>query len=140
MKTLTALFAAILAVGCAHGGGPNAGASATGQAGGDEAALAAALDGRVAGPAQDCVDEVDLGGTRSYGRDVLVFKSVVRDTVYVSRPPGGCAELTSGRALKTRSTTDRLCRGDIITVFDPGSGMEYGSCGLGEFTPYTSTK
>jgi hypothetical protein len=34
----------------------------------------------------------------------------------------------------------QLCRGDIVTVFDPISGVEFGGCSLGEFTPYRATR
>jgi len=136
MKTLSMLFAAILAAACAHSGGPEASARAQAQAAEDEAGLAAVLSGRIAGPTQDCVDQVGLGGNTSYGRGVVVFNGRTDDVVYVNRPVAGCPELGSGRALRTRTTTTRLCRGDIVTVFDPFSGVDLGSCTLGEFTPY----
>jgi hypothetical protein len=136
MKTIILLSVAILVAGCTHGGGPETSAPAQSQAVKDEADLAAALSGRIAGPPQDCVSERDLGGNKSYGRGVIMFSGRTDDVVYVNRPPAGCPELHSGRALKTRTTATQLCRGDIILVFDPVSGMEFGGCSLGEFTPY----
>jgi hypothetical protein len=136
MKTIILLFAAILAAGCTHNGGPQVSARAQAQAAEDEAGLAAALSGRIAGPPQDCVDQGDLGGNKSYGRGVILFSGRTNDVVYVNRPAGGCPDLNLGRALKTRTTMTQLCRGDIVTVFDPISGTEYGGCGLGQFTPY----
>ena len=136
MKTIIMLFAAILAAGCTYNGGAKASARAQAQAAEDEAGLAAALSGRIAGPPQDCVDPRDLGGNKSYGRGVILFSGRTDDVVYVNRPAGGCPGLNFGRALKTLTTTTQLCRGDIVTVFDPISGTEYGGCGLGEFTPY----
>lgn len=56
--------------------------------------------------------------------------------VYVKRPTGGCPGLDFGRALSTRNTSSTLCRGDVVTVFDPISGTQYGGCSLGHFTPY----
>jgi hypothetical protein len=136
MKTIIMLFAAILAAGCTHNGGPEASARARAQAAEDEADLAAALSGRIAGPPQDCVNQGDLGGNKSYGRGVILFSGRTNDVVFVNRPAGSCPDLNFGRALKTLTTTTQLCRGDIVTVFDPISGTEYGGCGLGEFTPY----
>lgn len=136
MKTIIMLSAAILAAGCTYSGGPQGSARAQAQAAEDEAGLAAALSGRIAGPPQDCVDGRDLGGNKSYGRGVILFSGRTDDVVYVNRPAGGCSDLNFGRALKTLTTTTQLCRGDIVTVFDPISGTEYGGCGLGEFTPY----
>jgi hypothetical protein len=140
MKTLTMLFAAILAAGCTHSGGPEASAQTRAQAAEDEAGLAAALSGRIAGPSQDCVDRRDLGGNKSYGKGVIVFSGRSDDMVYVNRPAAGCPGLTFGWAIKTRTTTTQLCRGDIVTFFDPASGIEYGSCSLGEFTPYLRSR
>lgn len=98
--------------------------------------LQAALKGRTVEPATRCVNQRLLGGNRSYGEGVILFEGQSRNIVYVNRPPGGCPELSMGRALKTRTTTGQLCRGDIVSVFDPVSGIDYGSCGLGDFTPY----
>ena len=125
------LSAAIVAAGCTHAGGAGAGAHADGAAG-----LATVLAGRVAGPPRDCVGESELGGNRSYGRDVIVFSGRTDDVLYVNRPLVGCPELSFGRALRVTTTTGQLCRGDIVSVFDPSTGMEFGSCALGQFTPY----
>jgi len=54
--------------------------------------------------------------------------------------PVSCISLTdirSSRIIDTRTTTTSLCRGDIIRVIDPPNPMTFGSCGLGEFVPYT---
>jgi hypothetical protein len=56
--------------------------------------------------------------------------------IYVNRPAGGCPELRVGYALKTRTTSSQLCRGDIVEVFDPLNGFSSGACALGDFTPY----
>jgi len=136
VKTIVMLCAAILVAGCTHSGRPEASAGAQTQAAEHEADLTAALSGRIAGPPQDCVTQADLGGNKSYGRDVILFSGRTGDVVYVNRPTVGCPGLDSGRALKTQTTMTQLCRGDIVTVFDPVSGVEFGSCSLGEFTPY----
>jgi hypothetical protein len=136
MKTIIMLCAAILVVGCTHSGQPVAGTGDQTQAAEHEADLAAALSGRTAGPPQDCVNEADLGGNKSYGRGVILFSSRTDDVVYVNRPTAGCPTLDFGRAIKIKTPASKLCRGDIFTVFDPVSGIEYGSCSLGEFTPY----
>jgi hypothetical protein len=131
MKSVIMLCAAILVLGCTHGGTP-----APTQAPGPEAELAAALSGRTAGPAQDCVNEAELAGNKAYGKDVIVFSGRTDDVVYVNRPPGGCPALDFGRAIRIQTPAARLCRGDVVTVFDPLSDIGYGSCSLGAFTPY----
>jgi len=140
MKSSIVLLAAVLALGCVHPLSPDAKAQAEAQAAQDEARLVTALSGRVAGLPKDCVTEIDLGGTRSFGRGVLLFTSKTGDVLYVNRPPSGCPEVAPGRAIRVRVPETRFCRGDIVTVFDPVTKIDVGSCNLGEFTPYTSTK
>ena len=102
----------------------------------DRTELAEAVQGRVAGEPVPCVNLRDLRGNRSAGEGAIIFEGPSRRTIYVNRPAGGCPDLSFGRALQTRAFSTRLCRGDIATVFDPVSGISYGSCGLGDFTPY----
>ncbi|HEX8400433.1 MAG TPA: hypothetical protein VF628_01880 [Allosphingosinicella sp.] len=99
--------------------------------------LAEAVRGRVAGPPQSCVYQRPLGGNRSAGEGAIIFEGQTNGAVlYVNNPPAGCPELKFNRALITRTPTGQLCRGDIVTVADLTSGIQYGSCGLGDFTPY----
>jgi hypothetical protein len=134
MKPTVILLASLLAVACAHTGGPKAATSA--QATTHEADLAQVLAGRVAGPPQDCVALDQLAGNRAYGPDVIVFTGYTRDVVWVNRPPNGCLYLEPGRALLVKPTMGRLCKGDTVNVIDPTSRTEFSSCGLGQFTPY----
>jgi hypothetical protein len=97
--------------------------------------LAEATRGRVAGPPVSCVSQRLLRGNKSAGEGAIIFEGT-NGLVYVNRPPAGCPELNTFRALQTRTIGTQLCRGDIATVFDPTSGMFYGSCGLGDFVPY----
>jgi hypothetical protein len=98
--------------------------------------LAAAIEGRSAGPPQSCVSSRDLRGNRSAGEGAIIFDGPSQNLLFVNRPAAGCPELRMGRALKTRTTGSQLCRGDIVDVFDPVSGFSSGSCALGDFTPY----
>ena len=100
-----------------------------------QAELARELEGRTAGDPVPCVSQRDLRGNRSIGEEVILFDGP-GDLVYVNRPAGGCPSLDYGRALSTRTTSTRLCRGDLARVFDPTSGIEYGGCSLGDFVPY----
>ncbi|HEX8572265.1 MAG TPA: hypothetical protein VF759_05900 [Allosphingosinicella sp.] len=102
----------------------------------DEAKLAAQLAGyEPAGPPVSCVNLRDLQGNRSAGEGAIVFDGL-GGRKWVNRPAGGCPSLELGRALRTRTSSSRLCRNDIASVFDPVSGSEYGGCGLGDFEPY----
>ncbi|HKT15152.1 MAG TPA: hypothetical protein VJR87_07070 [Allosphingosinicella sp.] len=128
-QILFASLVSIAASGCAPTANPEAAAAA-------DAKLEAVLAGRTAEAPIACVSQRLLRGNKSYGSDTIVFEGHTRNLVYVNRPPGGCPELNGFRALRTRTTTDQLCRGDIVTVFDPTSGVEHGSCGLGDFIAY----
>ena len=118
---------AALAGGCAMSADPGPSPAA-------ESELARALDGRVAGAPVSCVRLADLGGNRSAG-DAIIFDGH-GSRLYLNRPSGGCPSLAFGRALRVRSSTGQLCRGDIVAVFDPTTGTDYGGCGLGDFIPY----
>ena len=101
-----------------------------------ETRLAAELEGYVVdGEPVSCVRSPDLQGNRSVGRDAIVFSGSA-GRKWVNHTRGSCPSLEFGRALRTRSPSTRMCQGDIATVFDPVSGIEYGSCSLGDFVEY----
>lgn len=97
--------------------------------------LARAIGDRTAEAPVDCVLERDLQDNQAE-HGTIVFKTRSNALVYVNRPPGSCPYLNRDRAIRIRTISDRLCRGDIIEVFDPFSKVEFGACGLGDFTPY----
>jgi hypothetical protein len=130
MKHIITLAALALTAGCAASAENEAMARADG-----EATLAAELSNyRQSGPPVSCVPLRNLGGNRSAGEGAVIFGSGSR--VFVNRPPAGCPLVRDGRALSLRTIGSQLCRGDIVSVFDPVNGMNFGSCGLGDFTPY----
>ena len=101
-----------------------------------EGRLAAELEAHVAdGPAVSCVRTADLQGNRTVGGDAIIFTGA-GGRLWVNRTRGSCPSLEFGRALRFRTPSTQLCSGDIATVFEPTSGIEYGGCALGEFTPY----
>jgi len=131
MKTLVLLASACLVAGCTADTDERVDMMAD-----DESRLAAQLSGfEPDGPPVQCVDTRQLQGNRSAGETAIVF-SGSGGRKWVNRPAAGCPDLRFSRALKTRTTGTRLCRGDIATVFDPVSRMEFGGCGLGDFEPY----
>jgi hypothetical protein len=104
---------------------------------GEEAKLATVLANYAPdGPTTDCVSERQLGGNRSVGRDTIIFHGTGSARLWVNHPSGGCQDLNHGLALVFHTPVDRLCRGDIAGVIDPVSHIDYGSCILGDFTPY----
>ena len=126
---LAASGAALLVAGCMMEEEPGLSAEA-------QSRLAAELEGYVPdGPAVSCVRSADLQGNRSMGPDAIIF-SGTGGRKWVNHTRGSCPSLEFGRALQFRTTSTQLCSGEIATVFEPTSGIEYGGCALGDFTPY----
>jgi hypothetical protein len=132
MKQIIALAALALAAGCSAASAED---QSLARADG-EAKLATELRNyQPAGQPISCVSLRTLEGNRSAGENAVIFDGP-GGRLYVNRPPAGCPVLRHGRALNVRTTSSQLCRGDIVSVFDPLNGTDYGSCGLGEFEPY----
>ena len=104
------------------------------RAGAPPSAIAAAMRGRTAGPPVACIDRFGLRNSRAIA-GALLFEGR-GGIVYVNEGVAGCRALAFGRAIRTANPGGRLCRGDIVTAFEPVSGVEYGGCTLGDFTPY----
>jgi hypothetical protein len=100
-----------------------------------DAALDEALAGRTAGPAQHCVRQQDVRNSRSVGGPVVLFDGP-GDIVYANRTSGSCPRIQPWHALHHRTVNTQLCSGELIRVFDPQSGIEFGGCSLGEFVPW----
>jgi hypothetical protein len=131
MKQIIALAAlSLAAAGCTASAEDQAIARADG-----EATLAAELRNyQPSGAPVSCIPLRNLSGNRSAGEGAVIFGTGSR--VWVNRPPAGCPLINDGRTLTLRTSGSQLCRGDIVNVVDAGSGIQYGSCGLGDFTPY----
>ena len=134
VKTLIAAVGATgLLAGCMTDDEPDVSAQS-------QSSLMAELDGYApTGPAVSCVRSRDLQGNRSVGRDAIVFSGSA-GRKWVNHTRGSCPSLEFGRALRISTPTGQLCSGEIAAVFDPATGVEYGACALGEFTPYRRTR
>jgi len=128
---LVALLTTSLMTGCMTGGAHTAAAPPA-----PSPALVKALAGRTPGAPVSCISLTDIRSSRIIDTRTIIYEAGSRRW-YVNQPPGGCAGLAPSRALVTSTTTTSLCRGDIIRVIDPPNPMTFGSCGLGEFVPYT---
>ena len=49
-----------------------------------------------------------------------------------------CSAYARDRALRTQSVQNAQCRGDVVTVFDPFSRIEFGGCVLGAWERVTA--
>jgi hypothetical protein len=96
--------------------------------------LAKILAGRAQGAPVSCVNSRLLEGNKGYG-DSILFHTKNSRLVYLNQTDG-CPAQRPSSAMRIRTTSTQFCRGDIVTFFDPSSGIEFGGCGLGDFTPY----
>jgi hypothetical protein len=98
--------------------------------------VAEALAGRTAGKPQSCVRLRDVQSTQIVDETAIIYRMSSKRWL-VNFPEGGCPSLRPDRVLVTVTPSTNLCRGDIARVIDPPTPIEYGSCGLGTFVPYT---
>lgn len=101
----------------------------------EEARLARSLAGRVAGPAQPCLPQVRLRGSRIVDRVAIIYESVDR-TLWVNRPAAGRSALDGGKIVVTRTGGGRLCRNAVVSLVDRYARVETGQAVLGDFIPY----
>lgn len=99
-----------------------------------QASLGKELAGLSPAETKDCMDNYQTSSLKAYG-STLVY-SVSRTLKYVNDTGGGCEAIERGDILVTKSTSGRLCRGDIGQTVMPGSRMPTGSCALGSFVTY----
>ena len=132
MKRILALTLTALAASACAPADPVARAEVAEQ---NETALAELLQGRTAERTVSCVHQRLLHSNRSIGEGVVVFEGA-NGRIYVNRPSAGCPEMDSTTTMILRTPSTQMCRGDIVNVVDQASGIHYGACGLGDFTPY----
>ena len=95
-----------------------------------------ALAGLVPGRPRSCLYQDRAGyETKRFGDTILYLRS--RREVYRVDTGGGCFGLDRGDAIITRTTTNELCRGDIVQTVDLVTHTPSGSCSFGDFVPYT---
>lgn len=100
------------------------------------AKVARALAGRTASKPQSCISLREARSSQIVDETAIIYE-ISRKRWMVNFPEGGCAALRPNRAIVTRTPSTQLCRGDIATIIDPPTPIDYGSCGLGDFVPYT---
>lgn len=133
MRTTIIMLPLAALAACAVSGDAPVEASAAGKA-----ALSEATEGRVPGEPVSCVRQQDVRNSRSAGDNVILWDGR-SGVVYVNRTAGACPRIRPWHAILHRTVSTNICSGELIRVFDPQTGVEYGGCTLGEFTPYRRT-
>ena len=100
----------------------------------NEAKLARALEGRVAGEPVRCINLRNVRSSRIIDRTAILYDA--GGTIYVNRPRGGGESLDRWDTLVTRLHSSQLCSIDIVNLFESGSNIQTGFVSLGEFVPY----
>ncbi len=100
-----------------------------------EAEITRILAGRVPGKPVSCIPLTNLGPSQTVDRTAIIYGQ--GRTLYLNRLPNGCPGLTHFTYPVVKTSLSELCSADILTIVDQGSHMTMGSCGLGEFVPYT---
>jgi hypothetical protein len=102
----------------------------------DAEELAAALEGRVAGPPQRCISNFPDTQVRVINDGTILYDD--GSIIYVQNPPGGCPGIASGsRTLVVRQVgTSQMCEGDINEAVDLRTGIGGAPCVFGPFIPY----
>lgn len=99
-----------------------------------EQRLAQALEGRVAGEPEKCLQMSRISGSTIYDETAIVYR--VGSTLYVNRPEGGLNFLDSRDIMVNRVPMGQLCDVDRVQMMDQ-NGFMSGVVFLGEFVPYT---
>jgi hypothetical protein len=99
-----------------------------------EAELTKLIGNRVAGEPVKCITLSNVRSVRIIDRTALVYEQ--GSTLYVNRPRGGAEHLNQWDTLVTQPFAGRLCRPDIVRLYDSGSRFESGWLSLGDFVPY----
>ncbi|MGN6497680.1 MAG: hypothetical protein ACTHKM_01895 [Tsuneonella sp.] len=130
MKTFlkTALFAAVAGGLVATAPALDARERLSGQA-----KLDKMLEGRVAGEPRSCISTFPTSDLTVIDHTALVYRS--GSTLWVN-VPASPERLNDDDVLVTRTFGSQLCRQDIVTTLDRGSGFYNGNVFLGEFVPY----
>ena len=98
-------------------------------------AVAQAIGGRVAGPAQTCVSNNPAENLHVLDPQTVAYG--YGSTVYVNRLVEACPALSQFNTLIVEgSTGGQYCRGDRVRGLEPGSTIPGPSCNLGDWVPY----
>jgi hypothetical protein len=100
----------------------------------ESAEIADALKGMTPGQPVTCIDQSRIRDVRKFTNTIL-YQYSGREIYRVATTPG-CTGLRYGDIIVSHTTSNQLCRGDIIRTRAPNGPGPTGSCALGPFVPY----
>jgi hypothetical protein len=88
---------------------------------------------KATGPARPCIQHRSNVSTKQASDSVLMFRS--QGGWFRNELRAKCPWMRDDRVLVFRSTMTQYCELDLFDIVEPLSGMNFGSCVLGPFTP-----
>ncbi|RYD50244.1 MAG: hypothetical protein EOP60_12220 [Sphingomonadales bacterium] len=101
----------------------------------DPAKIAKALDGLTPGKPQNCISSDRINEVRGFEGEILFVEG--RNKIWRNTTRGSCSGLKRDDVPVFRTFGREYCTGDMVQTRERIGGMMTGSCGLGEFIPYT---
>lgn len=92
------------------------------------AASAPVIAAEPAPATQDCLNNKDIRAKRLSAEQGYYAQT---RTGWWHNTGAACPAFAKNRALVTRSTSNRQCKGDVVEIVDPFSRIAYGGCTLG---------
>ena len=99
-----------------------------------ESQIARELAGRVAGEPVSCIQLRGIRSTKIIDDTAILYDA--GSTIYLNRPRAGRESLDQWDTLVTRTHGSRLCRIDVVQLYDTAARMQTGLVFLGDFIPY----
>jgi hypothetical protein len=101
----------------------------------DEAKIAKVLNGLTPGKPQRCLRSDRANQIKGFEGEILFIEG--RNKVWRNKTSGSCTGLRHDDIPVFRTFGREYCSSDIVQTRSRTGGMFTGSCGLGEFVPYT---
>jgi hypothetical protein len=86
------------------------------------------------GPSRSCLQISQIDSTEGISDRAIIFRMRGGD-LYRNELNANCPGARRDMAFSYSTTIGQICRGEILTFFDPPVRAQYGSCALGDFVP-----
>lgn len=111
----------------------------SGSTSGPQSAPATAATAAARPETTDCIDLIRIDRSEVVDDQTILFH-MKGGKVWKNTLPYKCPRLGFEKAFSHKTSINRLCSIDVITVLDTSARMPGASCGLGKFEAYTPPK